>query len=68
MIRGFLMFALLCSVGAIANVNIAMWLFQSHGVWWVGGPRGRAGRRRLELCGEQHLRLAPAAQTVSGGR
>jgi dolichol-phosphate mannosyltransferase len=40
MIRGFLIFAVLCSVGAIANVNIAMWLFQSRGVWWVAGLAG----------------------------
>jgi dolichol-phosphate mannosyltransferase len=40
MIGGFLIFAVLCSVGAIANINIAMWLFQSRGVWWVAGLAG----------------------------
>ena len=40
MVRGFLIFAVLCSVGAIANVNIAMWLFQSRGTWWVAGLAG----------------------------
>jgi dolichol-phosphate mannosyltransferase len=39
-ITGFLIFAALCSVGAIANINIAMWLFQSRGVWWVAGLAG----------------------------
>jgi dolichol-phosphate mannosyltransferase len=39
-IRGFLLFALLCSVGAIANVNIASWLFQSYNRWWVAGLAG----------------------------
>jgi dolichol-phosphate mannosyltransferase len=37
---GFLVFALLCGVGAIANVNIASWLFNSHSVWWVAGLAG----------------------------
>jgi len=40
MIGGFLLFALLCSVGAIANVNIASWLFQSHERWWIAGFAG----------------------------
>ena len=40
MIGGFLLFALLCSVGAVANVNIASWLFR-----WQrpGGSPGLAG-------------------------
>lgn len=40
MIGGFLLFALLCGVGAIANINIASWLFQSHTGWWVAGLAG----------------------------
>jgi dolichol-phosphate mannosyltransferase len=40
MIGGFLLFALLCSVGAIANVNIASWLFQSHERWLIAGLAG----------------------------
>jgi dolichol-phosphate mannosyltransferase len=40
MIGGFLLFALLCGVGAIANVNIASWLFQSHERWWIAGFAG----------------------------
>ena len=40
LVRGFLIFALLCSVGAIANINIAEWLFRSRGVWWVAGFAG----------------------------
>ena len=39
-IRGFVIFALLCSVGAIANINIASWLFQSRQVWWAAGLAG----------------------------
>ena len=34
------MFALLCSVGALANINIASWLFQRQSVWWVAGFAG----------------------------
>jgi dolichol-phosphate mannosyltransferase len=37
---GFLLFALLCGVGAIANINIASFLFQSHRQWWVAGLSG----------------------------
>ena len=40
MVRGFVIFALLCSVGAIANINIATWLFQSRQVWWAAGLAG----------------------------
>ena len=39
-LKGFIVFALLCSVGAIANINIASWLFQSRGVWWAAGLAG----------------------------
>jgi dolichol-phosphate mannosyltransferase len=39
-VRGFVIFALLCSVGAIANINIASWLFQSRQVWWAAGLAG----------------------------
>ena len=37
---GFLLFGLLCSVGAIANVDIALWMFHGEGVWWVAGLAG----------------------------
>jgi dolichol-phosphate mannosyltransferase len=40
MIGGFLLFALLCGVGAIANINIASWLFHANSVWWVAGFAG----------------------------
>ena len=40
MIGGFALFTLLCSVGAIANVNIAAWLFHRRSVWWVAGLAG----------------------------
>jgi dolichol-phosphate mannosyltransferase len=40
MAGGFALFALLCSVGAIANVDIASWLFRRQQVWWVAGLSG----------------------------
>ena len=40
MIGGFLLFALLCSVGAIANLDIAGWRLRGRSVWWVAGLAG----------------------------
>ncbi len=40
MIGGFLLFALLCSIGALANINIASWLVAGKTVWWVAGFAG----------------------------
>ncbi len=40
MAGGFALFALLCSVGAIANVDIASWLFLRERLWWVAGLAG----------------------------
>jgi dolichol-phosphate mannosyltransferase len=39
-ILGLLLFALVCSVGAVANINIASWLYQRQSVWWVAGLAG----------------------------
>jgi dolichol-phosphate mannosyltransferase len=42
-VRGLLSFALICGVGAIANVGIATFLFsQQHLLWWVAGIAGAA--------------------------
>lgn len=40
MLGGFLLFALLCSVGAIANVDIASWLLRGKSGWWLAGLAG----------------------------
>jgi dolichol-phosphate mannosyltransferase len=40
LIVGFAQFALLCSVGAIANVNIASFLFAQKRSWWAAGLAG----------------------------
>ena len=39
-IAGFLAFALGCSVGVIANINVASWLYRSNQVWWAAGLAG----------------------------
>ena len=40
MAGGFALFALLCSVGAIANVDVASWLFRGQHGWWLAGLAG----------------------------
>ncbi len=40
MIGGFALFALLCSVGAIANLDIASWLVRGRSGWWIAGLAG----------------------------
>jgi dolichol-phosphate mannosyltransferase len=40
MIGGFLAFALGCSVGALANIDVASWLYKSNQTWWVAGLSG----------------------------
>jgi dolichol-phosphate mannosyltransferase len=40
MVAGFLAFALGCSVGALANIDVASWLFRANGTWWVAGIAG----------------------------
>ena len=40
--RGLLTFWMLCSLGAIANVGVATWIYQSFPVWWFAGIVGLA--------------------------
>jgi dolichol-phosphate mannosyltransferase len=40
MLRGFLLFCLIGSVGAIANVDLASWLYIERPIWWVAGAVG----------------------------
>jgi dolichol-phosphate mannosyltransferase len=37
---GLLLFALVCSVGAVANIDIASWLYRRQQIWWVAGFSG----------------------------
>ena len=67
MIGGFLLFALLCSVGAIANLDIAA-LAVPRPQRVVGRrARRRAGQRGVELRGERDLRLAAPARRLRKG-
>ncbi len=40
LIEGFAGFALGCSVGAIANIDIASWLYYDNQIWWIAGLAG----------------------------
>jgi dolichol-phosphate mannosyltransferase len=40
LIEGFAAFALGCSVGAIANIDVASWLYNASETWWVAGLSG----------------------------
>jgi len=40
MIYGFIAFAIVCSVGVLANIDIASSLYRSHQTWWLAGLAG----------------------------
>jgi dolichol-phosphate mannosyltransferase len=40
MLRGFVLFCLIGSVGVLANVDLAGWLYESREVWWLAGAMG----------------------------
>jgi dolichol-phosphate mannosyltransferase len=40
LIAGFLGFALGCSVGALANIDVASWLHKANQTWWAAGLAG----------------------------
>ena len=40
LIPGFLAFAAACSVGVLANIDIASWIYQSSRPWWIPGLAG----------------------------
>ncbi len=40
LIRGFVLFCLFASVGVLANVDLASWLYVERPVWWVAGAIG----------------------------
>ncbi|MCO4055562.1 MAG: glycosyltransferase family 2 protein [Bosea sp.] len=41
-LKGLLGFYAVCSVGAIANVGVATWLFEGDQLWWIAGLAGAA--------------------------
>ena len=43
MVRGLIIFAAVCSVGAVANLNVASLMFsEGHDAWWMAGVVGAA--------------------------
>jgi dolichol-phosphate mannosyltransferase len=40
LVRGLLSFYLICSIGAVANVGIATYVFRADQTWWVAGVAG----------------------------
>ncbi len=43
MVRGLIIFAVVCSFGAVANLNVASVMFsQGHDAWWMAGVVGAA--------------------------
>jgi dolichol-phosphate mannosyltransferase len=42
LVWGLLSFYLICSVGAVANVGVADFVFNRNGTWWVAGLAGAA--------------------------
>ena len=40
MLRGFVLFCLVCSVGVLANVDLAGWLYVERPIWCVAGAVG----------------------------
>jgi dolichol-phosphate mannosyltransferase len=40
MARGFVLFCLIGSVGVLANVDLASWLYIERPIWWVAGAVG----------------------------
>ncbi len=40
LLRGFAVFFLFCSIGALTNVGIASWAYSAEPVWWVAGATG----------------------------
>jgi dolichol-phosphate mannosyltransferase len=40
LLRGLVIFYLICGVGAVANVGVASYAFTSHHAWWLAGIAG----------------------------
>jgi dolichol-phosphate mannosyltransferase len=39
-IRGLLLFYVLCAIGSLSNVGVAVWLYSNQPVWWLAGLLG----------------------------
>jgi dolichol-phosphate mannosyltransferase len=40
MVRGFILFCVVASVGVLANIDLASWLYTERSGWWVSGAAG----------------------------
>jgi dolichol-phosphate mannosyltransferase len=40
MVKGFLLFCLFASVGVLANIDLASWLYVDRPSWWLAGAAG----------------------------
>jgi dolichol-phosphate mannosyltransferase len=40
LVTGLLSFCAVCSIGAIANVGVASWVYGNEPVWWIAGAAG----------------------------
>ena len=59
-LRGLLLFYLVCGVGLLANVGVAFSVYDQEPIWWLAGRRRRADGRGLELRDVRTVRLAQA--------
>jgi len=59
-LRGLLLFYLVCSVGLFANVGVAFSVYDQEPIWWLAGAAGRADGRGMELRDVRTVRLAQA--------
>ena len=59
-LRGLLLFYLVCSVGLFANVGVAFSVYRPGADLVARGRGGRADGRGLELCDVRTVRLAQA--------
>lgn len=39
-VRGLVTFCAVCSIGAIANVGVATWVYGNEPIWWLAGAAG----------------------------
>ena len=67
MLRGFVLFCLIGSVGVLANVDLASWLYVERSIWWVAGAVGAVMSVLWNYAMSTSVRLA-RAMSDSGAR
>ena len=58
-LTGLIRFQLICSIGAVANVGLAIFIYSSTNIWWLAGLGGVLIRGGLEL--RRHIRVRVAS-------